>query len=58
MRLKIMQAGEPILREPARLFTPHEIVTDETQRLIREMKETMYDAPGVGLAAPQVGISL
>ncbi len=58
MRLKIMQAGDPILREPARSLTPHEIMTEETQRLIRDMKETMYDAPGVGLAAPQVGISL
>jgi peptide deformylase len=58
MRLKIMQAGDPILREPARPLTPDEIVTEETQRLIRDMKETMYDAPGVGLAAPQVGISL
>jgi peptide deformylase len=58
MRLKIMQAGDPILREPARPLTPDEIMTEETQRLIRDMKETMYDAPGVGLAAPQVGISL
>jgi len=58
MRLKIVQAGDPILRAPARPLTPHEIATEETQRLIRDMKETMYDAPCVGLAAPQVGISL
>ena len=31
---------------------------DEIARLIRDMKETMYDAPGVGLAAPQIGVSL
>ena len=58
MRLKILQAGEPVLRESARLLTPHEIVGDDIQRLIRDMRETMHDAPGVGLAAPQVGQSL
>ena len=58
MRLKIMQTGEPVLRESARLLTPPEIVSEEIQRLIREMRETMRDAPGVGLAAPQVGLPL
>ena len=58
MRLKIVQAGDPVLREAARPLTPQEIGSDETQRLIRDMKETMYDAPGVGLAAPQVGVPL
>jgi len=58
MRLKIMQTGEPVLRESARLLTPQEIVSEEIQRLIREMRETMRDAPGVGLAAPQVGLPL
>jgi peptide deformylase len=58
MRLKILQAGEPVLREPARPLTPEEIGSDDIQRLIRDMRETMYDAPGVGLAAPQVGQSL
>jgi peptide deformylase len=56
--LKIVQAGEPVLRQAARALNTKEIVSDETQRLIRDMQETMYDAPGVGLAAPQVGISL
>jgi peptide deformylase len=58
MLLKILQAGEPVLRESARRLTPEEIVSDEIQRLIRDMRETMHDAPGVGLAAPQVGMSL
>jgi peptide deformylase len=58
MRLKIMQTGEPVLREKARVLTPPEILSEETQRLIREMRETMRDAPGVGLAAPQVGLPL
>jgi peptide deformylase len=39
-------------------LTRHEILGDEIQRLIRDMRETMRDAPGVGLAAPQVGLSL
>jgi peptide deformylase len=58
LRLKIVQAGEPVLRQSARLLTPQEILTDEIQRLIRDMQETMRDAPGVGLAAPQVGLPL
>ena len=58
MRLKIVQAGEPVLRQSARALTRHEILGDEIQSLIRDMKETMRDAPGVGLAAPQVGLSL
>ncbi len=58
MRLKIVQAGELVLRERARPLAPPEIVGEEIQRLIREMRETMRDAPGVGLAAPQVGLPL
>lgn len=58
MRLKILQAGEPVLRETARPLTPQEIVSEDIQRLIRDMRETMHDEPGVGLAAPQVGTSL
>jgi peptide deformylase len=58
MRLKIVQAGEPVLRQTARPLTRQEILGDEIQRLILDMKETMRDAPGVGLAAPQVGLSL
>ena len=58
MRLKILQAGEPVLRETARPLSQPEIVSEEIQRLIRDMRETMHDAPGVGLAAPQVGLAL
>jgi peptide deformylase len=58
MRLKIIQAGEPGLRGQARQLTREEIIADEIQRLIRDMRETMRDAPGVGLAAPQVGMAL
>jgi peptide deformylase len=55
MRLKIFQAGEPVLRETARLLTPQEILSEEIQRLIRDMRDAMREAPGVGLAAPQIG---
>src|SRR5260370_20297967 len=58
MRRKIVQAGEPVLRAQARKLTREEIISDETQRLIRDMQEPMRDAPGVGLAAPQVGVGL
>ncbi len=58
MRLKIVQAGEPVLRRRARPLTADEIRGAEVQRLIDWMRETMRDAPGVGLAAPQVGLPL
>jgi peptide deformylase len=58
MRLKIVQVGEPALRAEARALTNDEIMGEEIQRLIRDMQETMHDAPGVGLAAPQVGLAL
>src|SRR5690348_17954914 len=50
--------GEPVLRQNARPLTAKEIVSEETQRLILDMRETMHDAPGVGLAAPQVGLPI
>jgi peptide deformylase len=56
MRLKIVQVGEPVLRERARPLTPDEIASREIRDLIDSMRETMHDAPGVGLAAPQIGV--
>ena len=58
MRLKIVQAGDPVLRQLARALSADEIRSRGTQELIEHMKETMRDAPGVGLAAPQVGLAL
>jgi peptide deformylase len=58
VRLKIVQVGEPVLRERARPLLQEEIALPETQQLIAWMHETMRDAPGVGLAAPQVGLPL
>jgi peptide deformylase len=58
MILKIRSVGEPVLREYARPLNPEEILLPGTQELIASMRETMRDAPGVGLAAPQVGLPL
>jgi peptide deformylase len=58
MILKIVQTGDPILRQTSRVLTPGEIKSSSIQQLIESMRETMHDAPGVGLAAPQIGESL
>jgi peptide deformylase len=58
MKLKIVQAGHPVLRQQARELTMEETLSPAVQQLIELMKETMWDAPGVGLAAPQIGESL
>lgn len=52
--LPIRLEGDPVLRKVAE---PVSKVTRRTRKLIRDMKETMYEANGVGLAAPQVGVS-
>ena len=51
----ILKYGDGILLEPARQV---DAITLEIEQLIDDMIETMYAAPGVGLAAPQVGMSL
>jgi peptide deformylase len=58
MRLKIVQAGEVVLRRPANALRPRDIRGRRVQQLIESMRETMYAAPGVGLAAPQVALPL
>ena len=58
MKLKIVQAGEPVLRKKARALTREEITSPRIQLLIELMRETMRQAPGVGLAAPQIGESI
>lgn len=55
MILKLLQVGEPVLRETARRLTREEIGSDRIRQLIESMHETLNDAPGVGLAAPQIG---
>ncbi len=56
--MNILQVGEPVLRQLARPLTVEEIRSDSIQQLIERMRETMRTAPGVGLAAPQVGLPL
>ncbi len=58
MLLKIVQVGVPVLRGGTRPLTRDEIRGAEIQQLIEWMRETMREAPGVGLAAPQVGLPL
>jgi peptide deformylase len=53
--IPIRRAGDPVLRETARRVRT---IDNSIKRLIEDMWETMYDAPGVGLAAPQIGIPL
>ena len=55
MRIKIASVGEPVLRDPARPLRPEEIGSETIRELIEHMRETLADAPGVGLAAPQIG---
>lgn len=51
----ILKWGDNPLHEPAK---PVEAITPEIERLVQDMVETMYAAPGIGLAAPQVGVPL
>ena len=51
----IVRYGADVLHQPA---APVEAVTPEIQALIDDMIQTMYTAPGVGLAAPQVGLGV
>jgi peptide deformylase len=53
--LAIRKYGDPVLRRKAKPVTA---VNDELRRTIQTMFRTMYAEPGVGLAAPQVGIGL
>ena len=53
--LEIVKYGDPVLRKKTEPITK---ITDDVIQLAEDMLETMYAAPGVGLAGPQVGISL
>ena len=58
MKLKIVQTGDPVLRQQGRLLTREEISSPRIQELIELMRDTMREAPGVGLAAPQIDESI
>jgi len=53
--LKIYKFPDPVLRQPT---VPVEIFDKDLRALAHDMAETMFDAPGVGLAAPQIGQSI
>src|SRR4030042_3014147 len=52
--LPILTIPDPVLRKKAK---PVERVDAELRRLMDDMLATMYEAPGIGLAAPQIGVS-
>ena len=54
MIYSIVKFGDPVLEKPA---TPVTVFDDELKKLVEDMFESMYAAHGVGLAAPQIGIS-
>src|SRR3954451_22616403 len=56
--MDIVQVGAPVLRGKAKFLERDEIRSKRIQELISAMRETMRSAPGVGLAAPQIGVSL
>ena len=58
MDSKIVQTGDPVLRKKGRQLTKDEIRSPQIQQLIELMRTTMREAPGVGLAAPQIGVSI
>ncbi len=53
---EIIKDGHPTLRKVAKRVHPEELQDPLFQQLIDDMFETMYDAPGIGLAAPQVNV--
>jgi peptide deformylase len=58
LKLEIVQAGDPVLRQFARPLSADEITSAEIRQLIADMLETLRLAPGVGLAAPQIGLGV
>lgn len=55
---EIVKAGDPVLHEPAVDVAVGEIGSERVQKVIDDMVAVMREAPGVGLAAPQIGIPL
>ena len=51
--LPILTYPDPLLKK---VSEPVDVIDDSIRKLVDDMAETMYDAPGVGLAAPQVGV--
>lgn len=56
--LKVARIGHPVVRMPASPISPEVLRTPALQRLIDDMRQTMHEYEGVGLAAPQIHESL
>ena len=56
--LKVARMGHPVLRKKAKELTKKEILSEETQALVRNLIETMEEYRGIGIAAPQVHESI
>jgi len=58
LKLEIVQAGDPVLRQTARPLRADEFDSAELHQTLANMLETLRLAPGVGLAAPQIGLGV
>lgn len=54
---KIVRMGNPVLRQVATPFTHDEILAQDTKDLIQDLYDTMKNEGGIGIAAPQIGVS-
>ena len=55
---RVIRMGHPLLREVARPLEPDEIGSELINNLIHDMRNTLHDYGGIGLAAPQIGESV
>lgn len=56
--MEIVQVGEAVLRSKSKAVQRNEVLSPKIQELIARMRDAMRSAPGVGLAAPQIGVPL
>lgn len=54
---KVIRMGHPLLRQTAQTLTKEEILAESTQKLVQDMLDTMEAEQGIGIAAPQIGVS-
>ena len=58
MILKVTRLGHPVLRQKAQSLSPEEITSAQTKGFLEDLFETMHEYDGIGIAAPQVHVSL
>jgi peptide deformylase len=56
--LKVARIGHPVVRRPGQTVSREDLLSPSMQKLVEDMRETMYEYDGVGLAAPQIHESL